>query len=226
MKKLGILVGIGISLYAISACALFLASGSWRYRMTVTVETPEGIKTGSAVREISMTQSPDQTPEMTAHSEVKGEAVVVDLGKRGQLFALLRSEMDADHAESVVTHMFPIPGKGIGGAGTPEGIKYYSQLKDAKATLPENELPMLVRFKDINDPKSVERVDPKSLSASFGQQVNLRSIEIEMTEDKVTDGIETWLPWLKALKGSYLHGGRTSREAPLGLYGANFKSTE
>ena len=34
------------------ACAEMFPSGTWRYKMTVTVETPEGIKTGSAVREV------------------------------------------------------------------------------------------------------------------------------------------------------------------------------
>ena len=29
-------------------------SGSWRYKMTVVVQTPEGIKTGSAVREVDV----------------------------------------------------------------------------------------------------------------------------------------------------------------------------
>ena len=80
---------------AVTAIAWNIAypSATWRYKMTVTVETPEGIKTGSAVREVHVRTEPDILPEAaTMHFSVKGEAVVVDLGHGKYLFAV----MDAD----------------------------------------------------------------------------------------------------------------------------------
>lgn len=56
---------------------------TWRYKMTVTVETPEGIKTGSAVREISNSLQGNNWPDVGNPAGVRGEAVVVDLSKRG-----------------------------------------------------------------------------------------------------------------------------------------------
>ena len=47
---------------------------------------------------------------------------------------------------------------------------------------------MMVRFADINDPKSVERVDPKA--------VGVKRILLETTNDDVTTGIEKRLGWL------------------------------
>ena len=205
MKKLGIVALVLVAL----AGLLYLKYpfGWWRYRMTVTVETPEGIKTGSAVREVNAHREPDVGENAGAGSYVRGEAVVVDLGARGTLFALLRGQNSVDHAEDIVFHMFPMP-DGPGGGLTREGIWYYSRLKDAKATLPIDKYPMLVRFKDINDPKTVERVDPNNLAASFGDGVKLVSASIEITSDPVTTGVEKKLGWLREYYGKMLDGER------------------
>jgi hypothetical protein len=55
---------------------------------------------------------------------------------------------------------------------------------------------MLVRFRDLHDPASVERVDPSDLAASFGAGVKLERMSIEITDAPVTKGIEAVLPWL------------------------------
>jgi hypothetical protein len=43
-----LLLGIAVA----EAAEVTPLAGSWRYKMTVEVETPEGLKTGSAVREV------------------------------------------------------------------------------------------------------------------------------------------------------------------------------
>ena len=40
-----------------------------------------------------------------------------------------------------------------------------------RVELAPGDLPLLVRFRDINDPTTVERVDPNDLAASFGPGV-------------------------------------------------------
>jgi hypothetical protein len=89
-------------LLATSACgdAAGKRYPDYRYRLTVEVETPEGIKSGSSVIEVSkkVTSKYSIPNAGSVISRVKGEAVAVDLGKRGVLFALLRSEYDLDWA--------------------------------------------------------------------------------------------------------------------------------
>src|SRR5688572_22804894 len=71
-----------------------------RYRMTVEVETPEGLRTGSAVREVTLNdgKSWNWLPPFAWFGEqrpqwrLKGEAVAVDLPSGQTLFVLLRSE--------------------------------------------------------------------------------------------------------------------------------------
>ena len=172
---------------------------SWRYRMTVVVETPEGIKTGSAVREVTRQKGIHLTPEMMPHVEVKGEAVVIDLGKHGVLFMLI----DGDYGADILFKMFP--GKD----------------KKGQITLTQEEYPNFVRFRDLSDPKTVENVrrteeqdkfknsDPRrpviDFQNAFGSGVSIKEVTIEITSDSVTWRIENYLPWLKNIYG-YLSG--------------------
>ena len=67
---------------------------------------------------------------------------------------------------------------------------------------------MLVRFRDINDPKTVERVDPGKIDASFGPGVSLKSATFQVTDDPVTKGIAKRLPWLGTVGSGMLDGQR------------------
>lgn len=203
--------------------------GTWRYKITVNIETPEGLKSGSAVREVRVIAKPPfAPPDVQPSKDVKGEAVVVDLGERGKLFALI----DTDDWQ-IVTKTFPGHG-----ALTPKGIRYYNSLDNFSAVMPLEAYPRIVAFKDINDPKSV--VEPykvifgdasanhrerntaqgveDNLADVFGQGVKLKNISIEMTDDPVTWGIEKILPWLPNYHSQRFDGDRSSAfaiDAPL-----------
>ena len=109
------------------------------YKLTVNVQTPEGIKSGYTVREITnfdlrndMLDWP--SAEGGNPAKERGEAVVVDLGERGVLFALIDSG-----SEQELFRSFPSPD---GGPTTFEGIKYYANDLEigSKATLPREHL--------------------------------------------------------------------------------------
>lgn len=68
---------------------------------------------------------------------------------------------------------------------------------------------MLVTFTNPADPKSVTRVDPNQLTASFGPGYALEAITVEVTKDKVTRGIEGKLAWLT--NGSVMQNPRWGR---------------
>lgn len=210
----------GFITIAVLLLGLYLAYpfGFWNYKLTLVVETPEGIKTGSAVRKIHAYNEPRIFPENSGfHTGVKGEAVVVDLGERGVLFSLLKGNGDwSDYGYYIIYQEFPYLSNGR------SKIWHYTML-EAKKELAFDKIPMLVRFRDINDPKTVELVDPNDLEKTFGKGVKLISATLEMTDENMTTGVEKTLPWLKELNGRYLGGGRTSLNAPLELHGGNFK---
>ncbi len=198
MKK-GLMICGGVVLLLVLAAGWWkqeFPSASWRYKITVEVETPEGIKTGSAVREVRAFSDIKIGDSGGGGAGVKGEAVIVDLGKHGVLFATIGE----DFGYSVMFKAFPYSDGGL----TKEGMEYYSNLKNAQKSLLEiNELPRFVTFKNLNDPLSARLVDIRDLQKDFGAGVQIKDITIETTDEPITWGIvDQYLPWLAKIKAN------------------------
>ena len=202
----GFVLSCAASLAALMLSACGDDTPTYRYRMTVEVETPEGLKTGSSVIEVSTDVASEYTIPTPGKvtNRVRGEAAAVDLGERGVLFALLRSESEADWAGRVMFLLAPagsLDGDEFLGRfanmldmtrpiDLPATFRDVGHLKDRPAR------PMLVTFGDLADPTTVETVDPDNLAATFGDGVSLRRITVQMTDDPVTSGIGQRLGWL------------------------------
>jgi hypothetical protein len=173
-------------------------SATWRYKITVEVETPEGLKTGSAVREVRAWKNvarflnPDVRP---VTYEVMGEAVVVDLGKRGVLFGLMNEFTYQEVHNAMLENRSP-------------DAMYYKNLKIGKKTELKKDAPAFVIFSDLNNPKSSKGCGVPIMESVLGQGVKLKRIMVEITDVPVTRQIEKWLPWLPQYKGhtGYLSG--------------------
>jgi len=219
----------------LSGCGTALPD--YRYRLTVEVETPEGLKTGSSVIEVStsMTSSTSIPSPGAVRYSLSGEAVTVDLGQHGTLFALLRSDVDGDWATNLLFRLAPDVGavrdeNGKRDSGASFRARYEAMLQDHRLivlpkTFPDVAFlkdiparPMLVRFRDINDPTTVERVDPDDLAASFGEGVKLRRVTVQLTDDPVTEGIIKELPWLANQQGGLVRvtKGKAIKDMPIG----------
>ena len=82
---------------ALTALTLLGATGcgkptlpDYRYRLTVEVDTPQGLRTGSSVIQVASSVSgPYALRPGVVSTQVKGEAVAVDLPGGKVLFALL-----------------------------------------------------------------------------------------------------------------------------------------
>jgi len=207
MKKVIIVLGVLVVLVggAVTWWKQEFPSGSWRYKITVEVETPEGLKAGSAVREVHVRTEPQIFPEQSPiHHSVKGEAVVVDMGHGKYLFAI----MDVDGSYRIVQTTFPYPIE-----NHRKYIEHYESLIGQKKILDQKDYPTFVTFKDITDPKSVELVyggkfdqttqkfiPVNDFEKLFGTGVHLKSVTIEITDEPVTWNIEKVLGWLSNLE--------------------------
>lgn len=180
-------------------CVLVLAalllsgcdSGSvtYRYRMTVYVDTPAGPRSGSSVIEVK-TSPPGPLSSTAYGAEVRGEAVAVDL-PGGTLFAMLKSPNSESAAELYAFNAYT--------AALPYGYDWKTGVETLKrqtapALLPRDRLPWLVRFRDPADPRTSEVLEPANLAAGFGPGVRLNRVVIQITEDPVTSTIESRLP--------------------------------
>lgn len=216
MKKFAIaLLVIGVIGYG--AFAILYPTTRLHARITIDVETPEGLKTGSSVQEIVFSVEPcplcnTSGPKFRRH--VRGEAVAVDLGPRGTLFALMvggKEHPAPDPVTPIIVEMVFGPKQDKNWRGV-EAVRALGRAT-GKADVPAELMPFMVRFRDVNDPKSVERVDSDNLAASFGPGVKLANATIEITRDPVTTGIAKWLGWLPHFYGRMLDGDRGGSRA-------------
>jgi hypothetical protein len=196
----------------------------YRYRLTVEVDTPDGLKTGSSVIEVSTALGgPNDIPSPgSLFTEARGEAVAVDLGERGVLFALLGTDWAAGALLSIVPQLTREELEALRDdqSDIEPRIKWLLKLPlDEKIPLPRyvkwgapevatsgppDGYPMLVTFDDLTKPETVQKVDPDNLDQSFGPDVKLKSITVALTTEPVTVGIKNRLPWLRNLRGGLM----------------------
>ncbi len=180
-----------VRLIAILATSLTLTAcggeASYRYRMTVQVDTPGGPVTGSSVHE-KFTKYGDFVLSETGVGKgfLEGEAVMVELPS-GPLFVLLELPDAKGSLGGFVTQAL------TGGAPLADFDDLFGRTRKlggwfggAEADLPRDEWPIMVRFRDLTDPTSVERVDPDT--------AGVRRIRLDTTDDEVTHGVKKRLP--------------------------------
>ena len=183
--------------------------------MTVEVETPRGLRSGSVVREVEQYIPPSipMLGEDRGGFAVKGEAVAIDIGAGQTMFALLRSENgDVDYAAT-------LPDRALRSALMPGDPNARRSEKSAELwpVAPRtykfanaDRLPMLVKFVDINKPDTVEKVDANDLAKAFGAGVRLKRITISITDDPITFGIATRFGWWSNYNGLRLGGSKST----------------
>ncbi|MEM5492082.1 hypothetical protein [Hoeflea sp. AS16] len=187
---------------AFAACLLAGCgnSNTWHQKLTVTVETPKGIKSASSVVSVTMHDTTGNEwmilPEARgARYELTGEAVVLEVAPGRYLFALLKGLPCATNV-----FFFDEP-----------PVETAQRLADMRASreLSPKQYPLLVTFADNDNPASVARVDPTDLAASFGPGYALTSIKMAITDETVTKGrVEAVLGWLGEYYDKHLDGNR------------------
>jgi hypothetical protein len=183
----------GVTLTTLAGCS-FTGQQSYRFKMTIEVETPQGIKAGSSVMEIvAYKESFVIGDRGGGHSGLGGEAVVVDLPD-GPIFALLTIRDGGPNLHSEVTKaLAPETSSGNFDDYLAAVRKLGGWFGGAKADLPRESWPMMVRFANLNDPKTVQMVEPEA--------VGVKRVWVETTSDAVTNGIEKRLGWLPTHHG-------------------------
>jgi len=199
------------SLVTVSACAGIMSSSErQRYRVTVTISTPEGDKIGSAVREAGHYYEKSILPEQGGHfySVIKGQAAV-DLGQRGFLFVLM-NDQEAMSA-----------------------FKMRSRKEGSPYVLSPDKYPALIYFSNLEDPKTAKSLFYKisckqkkwsvgedldcayqdSMAAVLGAGVKIKEISMQLTNEQPDGDILSILPWLKTVRNSYISGGHAGGPA-------------
>lgn len=199
--------------------ALLLLGGcnSWprffKYRLTLNVSVDGVVKSGTVVNELSISFNDGIFAGMgnAFTPGCRGDAVVVDLGDKGLLFVLLKGD-EARKGRSGYDMGSQVP-LGFVHSEIPEWRSYpgeWPQKLDALAKrrgavwVEPRYLPLMVRFRDINNPATVERVDPTDLAKTYGPGVRIDSALLEITGDAPTRGIAKRMPeWFGRYEKEY-----------------------
>jgi hypothetical protein len=214
---LGIVAALCVAL-TLPACGG--ESASYRHKLTLSINTPDGVKT--AVSVVEHRYDAIEVPARGEYPTTKGQALYLDLGPgRRPLVALLtRIRRDTDDPNFppyykgdpasirwIENDPQPVLGKLCLGVAR---ILKLDSIGSARAfnaecrhsfSMAVTDLPDLVTFADVNDPKSVILVDPNDLAATLGPGVSWKSMTLQATDDPLTEGIEKRLPWLKQIGG-------------------------
>ncbi|MDF0581729.1 MULTISPECIES: hypothetical protein [Bradyrhizobium] len=200
-----------------------------KYRLTVEVTTPAGIKTGSAILAVV----PDRNYNRSGRTTTRGEAVFVDLGQGKNVVVLLAhqqgAKLDLDDINYVALRAY--------GAARGSRVSFKDMSRQTGIVPVQGELiPVLVSFGDLKDPKTARRVASDKAEAILGEGYAIRSFSAEVVPngfwpidfggalgEPVTRGIEAKLPWLVApgetaaialrAAGLPVEGGLDAREA-------------
>jgi hypothetical protein len=200
---LGLLAGGAATL--LSGCGR--PHASLRYRLTLEVQTPNGIKTGSSVLENNLYgPSIIPLPGDIGGSGNIGEAPTVDLGSGRFLFAVRADPLYRRDFVSIVSKVLSYPELKLGrpDEGTMDRMKKAAESKSF-AVLLRPEYPMLVTFADVKNPGSIAEVSPDNLAASFGAGYSLKRITFEAVDGKtpLTTGFSDRFPAIANHRGNF-----------------------
>lgn len=198
MRSLIVVTSLLASFYG--CYAVFYPSYTYSYKLSILIKSEGKTYEASNVWQVTAQFSPGfPGPEARRVSySLKGEAVVIDVPGHSPVFTLLRTEQDVDSLKYLPRNLFE--------AQIPNDPKQAESALQtlyptkATASVPRKDYPMLVAFKDVNDPTSVYQLSPDDLSPALGAGARITSVTITMTDAPATIGIEKRLGWLGAWK--------------------------
>lgn len=193
----------GLYAFALAGCGGLGETKKLRYRLKLYVHVDGKEYTGSSVLETRWFNNGSwaigAVPPWQASAT--GDAVTVNLGAHGLLFGLLddlnnmRRGFGAGMPDIYLSPYLPRQ------FDTGERYRSGAIFDDIAALRGEYDLepsavPILIRFRDLNDVKTAELVEPGDFASIYGPQSTFDRATISVATEPITRGIEKRLPWL------------------------------
>lgn len=210
MSKLFHLITVIITALLFAGCGDKYVSKEWNQKMTVTVEIDGETFTGSAIQRLQVNYNAELGPYPNRHLagvRRKNEAVIIELGEHGYLFALWgRSGFTERYVKSYPTEYSKGPPKlskteekSIGARSTAYK-KYLEALARPGNQVSLERYPEFIMFEDISNPKTIRSFrakgagyaptyhDTKGFKDVYGPTARVISVIIENTKDPTNLG--------------------------------------
>ena len=201
------------------------------YRLTLEVEAAGEVHSGSGVIAVAWHWREPPDVYRAWSDTVQGQAVAVDLGRRGLLIARLEDEGNFGGVSIQEIAQIVISGA-VAETPPAAGVKGYLaawQLSRATRTAlgrlegrrlalsPSGAMPSLVWLPDPGNPTSAVPVPRADLLPTIVPDAHLRGAWIEITHDPVTTDLFARLPWLAERYQSEKGSGRSDTRGVLKL---------
>lgn len=196
-------VGLGI-LFAVLLIGdqIRLGRPEYKYRLTIEVKTPQGVKSASGV--MSVHPNRGYTGTGSGGTRIKGDAIFVDLGGGGNVVMLLLH----DAAKATTDGMNYLPITAFAGVG--RRISFLEVRRQSEVVPVKGDaIPLLVSFADPADPKTARLLKPDDVEATLGKGVQLAGVTLAVVPvgwwpldfggvlgEPVTRSIDKKLPWV------------------------------
>lgn len=173
-----------------------------RYRLTVVVDTPQGVRTGSSVVEVkgylSRAFPGPEAGGPRLHS--RGEATPVKLTDGRYVFVVFASGASTRRTFTMLTAPFAdqLPPKSsdrsANGKSMMEQFRALAEAKGVRQVNPQD-YPVIATFTDLTNPYSI-RIAPASEISTILPGHRVLRMTVEITDDPVSNSIRQILPWI------------------------------
>jgi hypothetical protein len=199
-----------MSATALSGCGVLGEHvGTYRFRLSLTVMTPEGERTASSVLQVAYSLGQTLGMGFAAHYVLNGEAVFLDLGQSRNVVMLLAHGPMGEGVDAIAwlptSALLGLPA----GWSAAEGLARGGKTLEGKAELKPPLIPTIVTFTDLKDPATARVITPEDYGYLFGPGYAFKRATLEMvpvgiwplnligiTGTPVTRGIEGKVPFL------------------------------
>lgn len=186
MKRQFTVMALLAALLALGGCS---ETFSWRQKMTITVSTPTGEVSGSAVSEISVTHHAYLLlGKWMGNMSVRGEAVTVEVAPGKHLFALMSNSPNDWYMARLAAMV--AAGRDRPGIGPDELRDVQDRVGPASGpmVLQAEFYPTFITYDDPKDPATAREVKRLTFAGIFGPGFALKSVTLEITDEPVTTG--------------------------------------
>ncbi len=210
MKLLSILVAAAVAIYL--AISFAFPTYTHRYRLTIEIDTPEGVRSGSSVIEVIRK---DVRWILIAQGRfefhVRGEAVFIDLGANRNVIALLTHGSRGENVDQMIS----LPIEAYGYYKWDEAAWSHRTKMQGPVELKPELIPTLVTIADVSDAKTAQviygidsqevregggglrrapRLAVDQFTEKFGPGVRFKRALLETTSEPLSARIEAKMP--------------------------------
>ena len=191
LKGLGIAVAV-LAVVVIGGLLWYGNPPDHYYRLGIEVETPDGLKPASNTFAVYQSYHSWGLPEtLGLRQRLEGHAVFLDLGYGRNVVALLGHGPKGGEFSRIER----LDNVAFSKTGRP--IPWYATKNlFGSAPLTGGDIPTLVTFDDLKNPKTARFIRPEDFENVFGPHFRFKRAWVEIGGQKVTRGITRHLPWI------------------------------